>query len=283
MAGTDMLPEEAAGLAAAARRSETPCGAGGMAWRQWGAGRPLVLLHGGYGSWLHWLRNIPALAERRRVIAADLPGLGESADAPTPYTAETLAAIVADGLCRVLGDGESFDLVGFSFGGLLGGHVAAALGERCERLVLVGPGGLGLPRAPIAALQGWREAAASARAAIHRRNLEILMFADPAKIDDVAVRVQALNAERGRTKSPPLARTDTLARVLPGVTARLAAIWGGGDVTAMDDFPARAGLLRGIRPGVPVLLVTGAGHWVQYEAAGAFNEALAGLLDEAPP
>ena len=24
----------------------------------WGEGRPLVLLHGGTGSWMHWVRNV---------------------------------------------------------------------------------------------------------------------------------------------------------------------------------------------------------------------------------
>src|SRR3546814_1155899 len=50
----------------------TPCGDGQMVWRLWGEGPPLVLLHGGSGSWTHWFRNIPALARRYRVIAADL-------------------------------------------------------------------------------------------------------------------------------------------------------------------------------------------------------------------
>ena len=25
-----------------------------VSWRSWGKGTPLVLLHGGYGSWRHW-------------------------------------------------------------------------------------------------------------------------------------------------------------------------------------------------------------------------------------
>jgi pimeloyl-ACP methyl ester carboxylesterase len=266
-------------LAATARRRLTPCGAGDMVWHEWGEGPPLVLLHGGYGSCTHWLRNIEILAKDRRVIAADLPGCGESAAAPEPYTAESLAAIVADGLGRILAPAEPFDLTGFSFGGLLGGHVAAAFGARCRSLTIVGPGGLGLPRSAMRELSSWRGIDdPTQRAAIHRANLEILMFADPAAIDELAVHLQAMNAERGRTKSPPIARTDTLARILPKVTARLAAIWGERDATAMPDFAARARLLRGIQPAAPIILIAGAGHWVQYEAAAAFNAALLELL-----
>jgi 2-hydroxy-6-oxonona-2,4-dienedioate hydrolase len=266
-------------VAAAARRIETPCGSGSMVWRVWGEGPALVLLHGGYGSWTHWLRNIPVLASGRRVIAADMPGTGESASAPEPYTAESLAAIVASGLDQVLAPGETFDLAGFSFGGLIGGHVAAAFGARCRRLILVGAGGLGLKRTQMQELRKWRDAPdAAGQRALHRENLAILMIADPARIDDLALHLQAENASRGRTKSPPIARTDTLARKLPQVQARFAGIWGERDATAMDDLPARARLLRGIQPDAPFVVIADAGHWVQFEAPDAFNAALLDLL-----
>jgi hypothetical protein len=29
-----------------------------VCWRMFGRGRSLVLMHGGHGSWLHWIRNI---------------------------------------------------------------------------------------------------------------------------------------------------------------------------------------------------------------------------------
>ena len=58
-----------------AERFETPCGDGRMVWRSWGSGRPILLLHGGAGSWRHWIRTLPALSHRR-VLAPDTPGLG---------------------------------------------------------------------------------------------------------------------------------------------------------------------------------------------------------------
>jgi len=69
-----------------------------MVWHEWGEGPTVVLLHGGYGSWTHWIRNIDALAAEHRVIAADLPGLGDSAMPPEPFTPWSLAGILADGL-----------------------------------------------------------------------------------------------------------------------------------------------------------------------------------------
>jgi hypothetical protein len=50
--------------------------------------------------------------------------------------------------------------------------------------------------------------------------LVALMIADPAKIDELAVYIQAQNAPRGRVKSRRFSRADTLARALPLVKAR---------------------------------------------------------------
>jgi 2-hydroxy-6-oxonona-2,4-dienedioate hydrolase len=266
-------------LAAASRRIETPCGDGVMVWRSWGEGEPLVLFHGGFGSWTHWFRNIPVLSRRYRLIVASLPGLGESDDAPLPHTPEGIAAIAAAGVARILAPGERFHLAGFSFGGLIGGHVAALFGERCRSLTLVGAGGLGLKRSAMRKLLSWRHIEdEEGRLAVHRENLAILMLADPAKIDDLAVHLQAENAARGRVNSPTIAMTDTLTRRLPLVRGRLAGIWGERDAAAMEDLPARARLLRGIQPSAPFVVIADAGHWVQYEAAEAFNEILLELL-----
>src|SRR3712207_2598632 len=88
-------------LQAAAYRIETPCGSGRMVWYRWGEGPTVVLLHGGAGSWRHWVRNVQILAERYRVLAPDLPGLGES-DMPETWDPEVSADIIAAGLERVI-------------------------------------------------------------------------------------------------------------------------------------------------------------------------------------
>lgn len=273
----------AAIVAAIAERGEsfsTPCGAGSLAWRSWGHGRPLVLLHGGFGSWTHWLRNVlPLAAAGRRVLAVDLPGLGASADAPKPHTAEGLAAIVADGIDALLGPDAALDLVGFSFGGVLGGHVAARLGARAGWFVVSGSNGMGLPRAPTAPMQSWRGIPdAAARRAVHRDNLAILMLADRNRIDPVAIHLQQQNAEQGRVKSPDISRTDTLRQVLPRVQARLAGIWGERDCFAHELMASRAAVLREADPEAPFHVIPGAGHWVAYEAAAEFNATLLALL-----
>jgi 2-hydroxy-6-oxonona-2,4-dienedioate hydrolase len=263
------------GVAAEAQRIETPCGAGTMVWRVWGSGPPLILLHGGYGSWTHWIRNVLVLARRFTVIAPDLPGLGESSTPPEPHTAEGLAAIIVEGLDIVLSKDAAPHIAGFSFGGVLGGHVAAQLGDRLRALTVVGSNGLGLVRQPTALQRVPAGASAEEALAVHRHNLGALMIADPAKIDELAVYIQSQNAPRGRVRSRRFSRADTLARALPLVKARLDGIWGARDATAYPHLDERARVLRSFQPGARFEVIAGAGHWVQYEAAERFNPLLA--------
>ncbi|MDR7275284.1 alpha/beta fold hydrolase [Catenuloplanes atrovinosus] len=68
-----------------------------------GRGEPLVLLHGWPQTWYSWREIMPALAERYTVYALDLPGLGDSAGAPSGYDKATLARYVHGLLADRLG------------------------------------------------------------------------------------------------------------------------------------------------------------------------------------
>ncbi|MGA8760488.1 MAG: alpha/beta fold hydrolase [Stellaceae bacterium] len=266
------------GVAAEAIRVETPCGDGKMIWRIWGAGPPLVLFHGGYGSWTHWIRNVLPLSRSFTVIATDLPGLGESATPPEPHTAEGLARILVDGIDLVLPRWEPLHLAGFSFGGVLGGHVAAQLGDRVRAFTVVGSNGLGLIRQPTDLQRVPAGSSAAEALAVHHHNLGALMIADPAKIDELAVYIQSTNAPRGRVRSRRFSRADTLVRALPLVKARLDGIWGGRDATAYPHLDERANTLRSFQPDARFEIIEGAGHWVQYEAADRFNPLLTEIV-----
>ena len=263
------------GVAAEAERLETPCGEGKMVWRRWGAGPPLVLFHGGYGAWTHWIRNVLPLAREFTVLAPDLPGLGESATPPQPHSAEGLAQILVEGLEMLLPRGEGFHLAGFSFGGLLGGHVAARIGERARGFTIVGSNGLGLVRQPTELERVRAHMSEEEKVAVHRHNLGVLMIHDTAKIDELAVYLQSQNAPRGRVKSRRFSRGDTLALALPRVRARLSGIWGGRDATAWPYLEERARVLRSVQPEARFEIIPDAGHWVQYEAPLRFNPLLA--------
>lgn len=268
-------------LQAQARLHHTPCGEGQMAWHDWGdaAAPPLVLLHGGSGSWRHWARNIPALARHRRVLAPDLPGLGDSALPPPATDFPAYAALVAASLDRLIGAETPYDLAGFSFGAINAGRIAAtAAPGRLRSLALVGAGGLGPPAIPFR-LSAVRAKQGEARAAAHRSNLAILMLANPARIDALAMRIQAWNSDHARLHSRNLVPAGSLRDTLPLIRTRVTMIYGARDAIAFPFLDQREALLRASLPEARFATVPGAGHWVQFEAPEAVDALLLEHLD----
>jgi 2-hydroxy-6-oxonona-2,4-dienedioate hydrolase len=266
-------------LARTARKVRTPCGDGAMVWRVWGAGEPLVLFHGGSGSWTHWIRNIPELSRHFEVWVADIPGLGDSAMPPKPWVPATIADVVVAGLGERFPTSARLHLAGFSFGGQVAGLAAARMGDRIRSLTLIGVAALGLradPREPFEKVRVGMSAGEIAE--VYRQNLAVLMFADPANIDALAIHLQAENIKRARFRSRPFAPTDNLARALAEVSAPLKTIWGTRDIIARPSLDARLDILRRHHPELEVRLIEGAGHWVAYEAADRFNAAMLDLL-----
>jgi pimeloyl-ACP methyl ester carboxylesterase len=272
-------PDMVRATARAARRIETPCGAGTMVWRVWGSGEPLVLFHGGSGSWTHWIRNIPELSRHFELWVPDIPGLGDSKMPPKPWTPQSIADVVTAGLDQLFPAAHRLRLAGFSFGGHVAGLVAAGLKQRVHDLTLIGVAALGLradPREPFAKVRTGMTA--DDMAGVYRQNLAVLMFADQARIDPLAIHLQAENIKRARFRSRPFAATDGLAVALAGVTANLNTIWGTHDIIARPSLQARLDILRRHHPELEVRLIEGAGHWVMYEAADAFNAAFLELV-----
>lgn len=272
------MTAEIEAVARAATRHATPCGDGDVAWREWGAGDVVVLLHGGSGSWRHWLRNIPALARGYRVLVPDLPGLGESAMPPGEPTPGAAAAPLAGGLARLLGADRRYHLVGFSFGANVGGQLALLEGAHVASLTLVGAASLGLPRPPLDLLKV-RDKQGAARMAAHRENLARLMIRDPARIDATALAIQEWNTAHARLRSRGFASSALLKEALERGRAPLGGIWGEYDAVAWPEVAARLAVLRAIDPGLSAAVIPGAGHWVAYEAPDAFNAALRAVLD----
>jgi pimeloyl-ACP methyl ester carboxylesterase len=277
-------PEESdralqARLEASAARSSDRAGGCDVAWRRWGQGRPVLLLHGGHGSWRHWLRNIEPLAQRRRVLACDLPGFAESGDAPEGAGPEALAALLAPQLLARLAPDEPVDLLAFSFGGTVAGALAQQLGARVPQLVLVGSAGLGYSKFTGAGLKPWRQLPAGPeRDAILRNNLRELMVLRDQSINAWTLQAYTEDSERTRFRSRDISRTPVLRTLLPGLSARVCGIWGSGDATARPDVRERGEILHALRPDARFEVLEGTGHWAQYEDAERFNALLADVL-----
>lgn len=273
----DELPPQALRVLATATRHTTPCGEGEMVWHTWGEGEPLVLLHGGSGSWTHWIRNVEALAAAGRlVLVPDLPGFGDSAAPPGNKDADGVVPVLAEGLPWLVGM-HAVDLVGFSFGGLCATLLAAAHPELVRHLVIVGAPGFGLrdKRLP---LTGWRHLDAESRLAAHRHNLGVLMLHRPASVDALAVALQAANVPRDRMPRRKLAMSDIVRRTLPRLECRIDAVYGDKDALYAERLAELPALLATAPSFRSLVLLPDAGHWAQYEDAPAFNSALLGLL-----
>lgn len=262
------------------RQIRTSCGAGEMVWHCWGeGGTPLVLLHGGAGSWLHWLRTIPAFAGERMVVVPDIPGLGGSAPPPDPAPA-AIAGVVLEGLEHVIGKGTRFDIAGFSYGGVIAGFLAAQAVGTVRSLTLVGSGGLGVAINTVP-LERVRDKTGAERDAANRANLLRWMIADPAACDAQAVAIQDWNSRRARFDSRPIGTGSLLPEQLRKLDIPIAGIWGEHDHAVYGRLHEVEAVLRVIRPAIDFRIVPAAGHWVAYEAPQAFARTLQAALKTA--
>jgi len=296
----DVAPHpEIVRVEALAQRVETPLSEGRIVWRKWGSGPPLVLFHGGSGSWTHWIRNVEALSRHFSVWAIDLPGMGDS----SPFNAEDLKLLDGEtndirvpvkpewqppvipmpAFARILGrtiedlfPREKINIAGFSFGGMTAANVTARIPHKINQIVLIGSAGVAARDPAMTPLLTWRFADGDELLAIQRRNVELLMLHDPKKVDDLAVNIHILNTRRTVSRKPPRALTTFPA--LEKARARVSGIWGRYDGPSgwkIDEI--KAGFLK-IDPTSQFHVAERAGHWVAYEAADEFNREMVRIL-----
>lgn len=240
-------------------------------WRRFGEGPPLVLAHGGHGSWMHWLRNIEVLSTRHALWIPDLPGYGDSASVAEGEGIERLVSIVMESLDTLIGRETEVDLCGFSFGGVVASRVALKRGH-VRRLALLGSAGHGTPRRAQGELRQWRKLDPEARREALRYNLGLHMLHDPAKIDALALEAYAAPVMATRFRSKPISRIASLAEILAPFTKPVLMLWGEHDVTTTPAIAAKT-LTEG-RAEREAHVIPGGGHWVQFECADEVNRRL---------
>ena len=106
-----------------------------------GHGPAIVLVHGVAGRAAQWDQVLRLLGRRHTVVAPDLLGHGDSAKPRGDYSLGAHASGLRDLLIGL--DIERATLVGHSLGGGIAMQFSYQFPDRCERLVLVGSGGLG--------------------------------------------------------------------------------------------------------------------------------------------
>jgi pimeloyl-ACP methyl ester carboxylesterase len=268
-----------------------------VGYRMAGAGPALVLVHGLTGSSTTWREVMPALAERHTVIAPDLLGHGESAKPRGDYSLGAFASGVRD-LLVALGI-ERATVVGHSLGGGVAMQLAYQFPQRCERLVLVGSGGLGkevslfLRAVTLPGSELVLPALLNARLRLGLEEVGGLLsrfgFRMGVRGKEVWRSYSGLTELHGR-----VAFIHTVRSVIDvrgqRVSARdrlyLAAevptlvVWGDRDrvIPVAHAYAAHEAM-----PGSRLVVVPGVGHFVPFEAPDAFLDALTAFLDETEP
>jgi pimeloyl-ACP methyl ester carboxylesterase len=100
-----------------------------------GTGKPLIMLHGGFGTFDMFAALSPNLALDHQIIGVDLYGHGRTALTDRPFRFEDMADDIA-GLIQHLGL-ETVDLLGYSLGGIVALKTAIRHPERISKLVLI--------------------------------------------------------------------------------------------------------------------------------------------------
>jgi abhydrolase domain-containing protein 6 len=250
-----------------------------------GEGDPLVLVHGLGATRAIWGRVAPTLTERRRLIAPDLPGFGES---PRPAGTFTLEG-AADSIAATLADrgvGE-IDLVGHSLGGAVALRMASRHPELVRRLVLSAPAGFRPRSQPLAdALASSLPVFLAARRLVAPRMTEstagrrfLLAGAlhDPGRLssEQALMMVNASRSARSLRAATAAAISADLAGDLAELDAPLGLLWGERD--RLLPVSVADAILEG-RPETPVEIVPDAGHVMQMERPAEFAAALEHLL-----
>jgi 2-hydroxy-6-oxonona-2,4-dienedioate hydrolase/4,5:9,10-diseco-3-hydroxy-5,9,17-trioxoandrosta-1(10),2-diene-4-oate hydrolase len=261
-----------------------------------GDGPPVLLLHGGgpgASGVSNYARNIDALATRFRVIVPDLPGYGRSGKEVDHADPFGCLADAIRGLLDELGI-ERAHVVGNSYGGACALRLALDTPRRVDRMVLMGPGGIGttraLPTAGLNQLLGYYQGDGPSRAKLERFLREYLV-SDGAAISDAVIdeRYRA-SIDPEVVANPPLRRPSgpnafrTLGRIdftrdrrLSTLTTPTLVIWGAEDRV---NRPSGGLTLARTMPRCDLLRVAGVGHWVQWERAELFNRVTAAFLTE---
>lgn len=239
--------------------------------RRFGSGPPLVLLHGGHGSWMHWVRNVDELAKSHSVWIPDMPGYGDS-DSPIGSDLNAVLEPILVSLTAAIGKSEEISLIGFSFGGLVSAHLASSC-PQVRRLALVGAAGHGTRRRPRGELLSWKAFAEKNQRddllQVMRHNLGLHMFSESTTVDPLALELHTRSCLRTRFRSRPLSRSGDLKKTLEKYDGALLSLWGEDDVTATPSDAVMS--LYEAYPKSKNIVVTGSGHWLPYEKAEIFN------------
>lgn len=259
-----------------------------------GSGPAVVMLHGGgpgASGVSNYSRNIDALAKHFRLIVPDMPGYGRSAKGvdqsdPFGYLADMIRGVLDE-----LGLGTAH-LIGKSYGGAAALRLALDTPHRVDKLVLMGPGGIGttraVPTAGLKSLLSYYDGDGPSRKKLEAFILNYLVYEGASVPDDLIDLRYAASVDPELVADPPLRRPSgpmalrtlwrmdlTRDRRLTHLRTPTLVLWG------RDDKVNRAAggpMLVNLMPNAELVMTSRTGHWMQWERADLFNRLVVDFL-----
>ena len=239
-----------------------------------GKGKPLVLLHGGHGGWVHWIDNIHALAGARRVIAPDLPGFGLS-DPPVanPELSDHVAAV--QGFLGALELGH-IDLAAFSFGTTVATTLISEGRVRVDRLALVSPPGLGTTSPESSALP-LRSSAAARRSGFRAgvdNTMRELMLCNHLRVTEDLLDMMVEYVGLTKYSTGPISIGYRMLDAMRQIDLPTLVLIGDHDPFQNHELDLRLANVRAALRGVDARIVRRAAHWIQYDQPALVDQIL---------
>ena len=236
------------------------------------ADAPVVLLSGSLGSTLEmWDPQLPALAERFRVVRYDTRGHGRSPVPPGPYSLDDLVDDAVALLDRL--GVQRAAVVGLSLGGMTAVRLAAREPHRVDRLAvlcssaLLGPARNWTERAALVRAEG---AAAVASAVVARWFTDDLRVREPVTVSRMEQMVAGTPAEGYASCCEAIATMD-LRSDLARISAPTLALAGAEDPATPPEHLAT---IANEVPDGRLVVLPHAAHLASWEQSVAVNAAL---------
>jgi len=246
-------------------------------YREYGTGKPLMILHGLFGSSDNWQTHGKKLAEYYRVILVDLRNHGKS-----PWSNDFSYALMAEDVKELYDDLnlEEMILVGHSMGGKVAMHFAQKYEELLEKLVVVDIGVKKYPMHHQHILAGIHAVQLDGVTSRRSAGKDLAPFIDSEGIKQFLLKnlywkekgqlawkmnVSVLEREMKQILAPvPVHESWVPTLFIRGAMS---------NYILDDDIPQ----IEQMFPDVEIITIENAGHWVHAEAPEEFLETLLGF------
>lgn len=247
----------------------------------------VIMLHGsgpGATGWSNFNKNIPALAENYHVIAADMPGWGESSPCTWQQRNHTAALVE---LMDTLGI-EKASLIGNSMGGGTSVRFAYEQPDRIEKLITMGssmgaPTLFGAGGGPTEGLKVLQRGYRNPTVENIRELVEVMTF-DSSFVTDELIQARTdmvvSHPEHNRNFIDGIGNRAVVEldhTLVAGIAAPALLFHGRDDRVVHFENSLR---LVQLIPNSRLVLINHCGHWLQIEHADEFNRMVLAFLDE---